>query len=135
MRIIGQNLKTIPNYLVQNIISSFMKTRYNKINKEVFLTKTASNTTIKTHGKEESFANWGIFKVFKYGPSKICGRQPLKNLRWYGLVRQTISLQIFERLSSTNLLGPFLNTLTHIHLPFKSTYLIPHFSIWCFQEV
>ena len=25
-------------------------------------------------------------KVFKNGPSKICGRQPLKNLKWYGLL-------------------------------------------------
>ena len=24
-------------------------------------------------------------KVFKNEPSKICGRQPLKNLKWYGL--------------------------------------------------
>ena len=23
-------------------------------------------------------------KVFKNGPSRICGRQPLKNLKWYG---------------------------------------------------
>ena len=36
------------------------------------------------------------FQVFKNGPSKICGRQPLKILKW------TISLQIFQRLSSTN---------------------------------
>ena len=34
-------------------------------------------------------------KVFKNGPSKIYGRQPLKNLKWYGLLRQTISFQIF----------------------------------------
>ena len=34
-------------------------------------------------------------KVFKGGPSKICGRQPLKNLKGYGLLKQTISLQIF----------------------------------------
>ena len=34
-------------------------------------------------------------KVFKNGPSKICGRQPLKNLKGYGLLKQTISLQIF----------------------------------------
>ena len=32
-------------------------------------------------------------KVFKSGPSKICGRQSLKNLNGYGLVKQTISLQ------------------------------------------
>ena len=34
-------------------------------------------------------------KVFKNGSSKICGRQPLKNLKWCGLLRQTISLQFF----------------------------------------
>ena len=28
--------------------------------------------------------NWD--KVFKNGPSKICGRQPLKNLKGYGLL-------------------------------------------------
>ena len=38
-------------------------------------------------------------KVFKNGPSEI---QPLKNLKWYGLPKQTISLKIFQRLSSTN---------------------------------
>ena len=25
-------------------------------------------------------------KVFKNGPSKVCGRQPLKDLKWYGLL-------------------------------------------------
>ena len=34
-------------------------------------------------------------KVFKNGPSKIGRRQPLKGLKWYGLLKQTISLQIF----------------------------------------
>ena len=34
-------------------------------------------------------------KVFKNGPSKICERQPLKNLKEYGLLKQTISLKIF----------------------------------------
>ena len=34
-------------------------------------------------------------KIFKNGPSKICGRQSLKNLKRYGLLRQTISLQTF----------------------------------------
>ena len=53
-------------------------------------------------------------KVFKNGPSKICGRQPLKKLKSHGLLRQTISLQFFLRLPSTILLGPFLNTLTHL---------------------
>ena len=30
---------------------------------------------------------WG--KVFKNGPSEICGKQPLKNMKWYGLLRLT----------------------------------------------
>ena len=34
-------------------------------------------------------------KVFKNGPSKICERQPLKNMMWYGLLRQTILLPFF----------------------------------------
>ena len=41
-------------------------------------------------------------KVFKNGPSKICGRQPLKSLKEYGLLKQTISPQIFEGFSSIN---------------------------------
>ena len=34
-------------------------------------------------------------KVFKNGPSKICGRQPLKNLLGYGVLKQITSLKIF----------------------------------------
>ena len=34
-------------------------------------------------------------KVFKSGLSKFCERQPLKNLKRYGLLKQMISLQIF----------------------------------------
>ena len=41
-------------------------------------------------------------KVFKNVGNKIFGRQPLKNLKGYDLLTQSISLQIFERLSSKN---------------------------------
>ena len=34
-------------------------------------------------------------KVFKNGPRKICGRQPLKILTGYGPLKQTIFFQIF----------------------------------------
>ena len=50
-------------------------------------------------------------KVFKNGPSKICGRRSLKNLKWYGLPKQTISLQIFKRLSSANFTWSILEYL------------------------
>ena len=36
-----------------------------------------------------------LVQVFKSGPSKNCGRQPLKKLKGYGLLKQTTSLQIF----------------------------------------
>ena len=49
-------------------------------------------------------------KVLKNGPSKICGRQPLKDLKGHGLLKQTISLQ---GCLPQILLGPILNTLSH----------------------
>ena len=50
-------------------------------------------------------------KLFKSGPSKIDGRQTLQNLKSYGLPKQTISLQIFKRLSSTNFTWSILEYL------------------------
>ena len=44
-------------------------------------------------------------KIFTNGPSKICGRQPLKNLKGYGLRKQKIPKIV---------LGSFLNILSHI---------------------
>ena len=51
--------------------------------------------------KVHSFVIWIISskviwdEVFKSGLSKICGRQPLKSLKGYGLLKQTLFLQIF----------------------------------------
>ena len=56
-------------------------------------------------------------KVFRNGPSKICGRQLSKNFKECGLPKGCLP-QI--------LLGPFLNTLSHIYLFFihsNVTYL------------
>ena len=53
-------------------------------------------------------------KVFKSGLSKFCGRQPLKNFRGYGLLKQTISSKFFKGCLPQNLLSPLLNTLSHI---------------------
>ena len=36
-------------------------------------------------------------KVFKSGPGKICGRQPLKNLKRYGLLNEVLG-DVFLRL-------------------------------------
>ena len=46
--------------------------------------------------------------------SEICGRQPLKNLNWYGLLRHTISPQVFKGCVPQISLGPLLNNLPHI---------------------
>ena len=51
-------------------------------------------------------------KVFKNETSKICGRRPLKNLKGYGLLKQTLPFKFFKRCFSQILLGPFLNTLS-----------------------
>ena len=76
---------------------------------------------VKLTGKESVPASNSKFlptiiwdKVFKNGPSKTCVRQLLKILKGYGLLKQTISLQIFKRLFPQILLGPLLHTLSHI---------------------
>ena len=53
-------------------------------------------------------------KVLKYRPSKICGRQPLKNLKGYGLLKRTNHFKFFKGCLPQILLGPFLNTLSCI---------------------
>ena len=54
-------------------------------------------------------------KVFKNGPSKICGWQPLKKFEEVWTI-QTIPLQMFEGCLPKTLLGPFLNTLSQIKI-------------------
>ena len=53
-------------------------------------------------------------KIFTNRQSKICGRKPLKNLKWYGLFKQIILLQILKGCLAYILLSPFLNTLSQI---------------------
>ena len=42
-------------------------------------------------------------KVFKNRPSKICGRQPLKNWKGYGLLKQTTTKQQQQQQQQQNL--------------------------------
>ena len=53
-------------------------------------------------------------------PSQICERQSLKNLKGYGLLKQTIPIQIFEGCLQQILLGPLLNNLTHFRSVFRT---------------
>ena len=48
---------------------------------------------VQEHFSHTANVKWD--KVFKNGQSKTCGRQPLKKLKLYGLLKQTVSLQIF----------------------------------------
>ena len=52
-----------------------------------------------------------LVKVFKNGPSKICGRQPLKNLKRYGLLKGTVmqieKTQINDRLRVSKAFSKF----------------------------
>ena len=68
--------------------------------------------------------------IFKNGLSKACGRQPLKKLKGYGLLEQTISLQIFQKLSSTNFIWSILEYF--VLLNFQNTSVILRF-IYCWQ--
>ena len=58
-------------------------------------------------------------KVFKNGLSKICGRQPIKYLKEYGLLKQTF--KFFKGCLPNILLGPFSNTLSNI---FNEFYIL-----------
>ena len=60
--------------------------------KELIWCTNDSNTHILTFYKPWSLT-WD--KEFKSGLSKLCGKQPLKNLKSYGLLKQPISLHIF----------------------------------------
>ena len=42
---------------------------------------------------DRALNNWD--KVFNSGLIKFCGRQPVKGLKAYGLLKQTISLEMF----------------------------------------
>ena len=48
-------------------------------------------------------------KVFKNGPSKVCGSQPLKDLKGY-------PFKFFKGCLPQILFGPFLNALSHISI-------------------
>ena len=74
-------------------------------------------------------------KVFNNGPSKICGRYPLKKMKGYGLLKQTISLQILQRLSFTSFTLSILEYfVTYISQgsDYTSELLFRRFQLVCF---
>ena len=48
-------------------------------------------------------------KVFKNGPSKICARQPLKNVKWFGvLTAQKMKFSVWLHLLKKSLMENFI---------------------------
>ena len=58
-----------------------------------------------------------VLSFLQNGPSKICGRQPLKNLKGFGLLQvDHTPLNFVKGCLPQMLLGPYLNTLSHMIL-------------------
>ena len=53
-------------------------------------------------------------KVFKNGPNEICGRQPLKNLKWNDLFSRPCHFRLFKGCLPKLAIAPFLNSLSQI---------------------
>ena len=64
-------------------------------------------------------------KVLENGPSKICGKQPYRLFRQY-------SFKFFKGCLHQILVGPFLNTLTHIS--FAKNINIDHFIKYSYSQ-
>ena len=70
------------------------------------------------------FLKWHILlyiwdEIFKNKPTKICGRQPLKSLKGYDWQRRPCPFKFFKGRHPQILLGPFLNTLSHLRGLYK----------------
>ena len=71
-------------------------------------------------------------KVFKNGPSEICGRHPLKNLKWYGLFITSIFLKaVFHKFHSVNSL--ILSLICESCFCWKKLIHSPLQSFCCFK--
>ena len=65
-------------------------------------------------------------KVFKSELRKLCGRQPLKNLKGMVCLSRPYPFKIFKGRLPQNLLSPLLNTLFHMKSKFNSVDTGPH---------
>ena len=63
-------------------------------------------------------------KEFKIGPDKFFGRQPLQILQKSDVVylKRTYHFKFFKGCLPKNVLGPFLNTLSHIKMGAVEVY-------------
>ena len=63
----------------------------------MFLRNSFPEVTVPSNSPREftKLIERSLGQILKNRPSTICGRQPVKILKGYGLLKQTISLQIF----------------------------------------
>ena len=105
---------------------SFFSEKYIKLISWLFINKTTYIPLIGYHGYWlPSLCSDIWVEVFKNGPSKNCARQPLKNLKGYDLLKQTITLQ--GSLPQI-LLGPFLKILCPIYTIYEFSLDTPNAS-------
>ena len=105
---------------------SFFSEKYIKLISWLFINKTTHIPLIGYHGYWlPSLCSDIRVEVFKNGPSKSCARQPLKNLKGYDLLKQTITLQ--GSLPQI-LLGPFLKILCPIYTIYEFSLDTPNAS-------
>ena len=60
------------------------------------------------------FSSFSVVKVFKNGPSKICGKQPLKNLKWYGQPKQLLLFSLYLTVSKGITIHNIFNDLHYL---------------------
>ena len=92
--------------------SSVYRTLWNICDRNFWVKQLTAKGHYSNYFHQEMF-HYKWDKVFKNGPSKTCGRQPLKNLIWFCPSRPYISKFLKDRFPQV-LLGPFLNTLLQI---------------------
>ena len=108
-------LRPCKTSVVSQFACNFIKERLQHKCFPVTIVKMLRTPILKNNYKWLLLYIWD--KVFKNGLGKICGRQPLKNLKEYDLLKQTIQpFKFFKGCLPQTLLDPFLNTLSHILL-------------------
>ena len=94
MTVAGFSLREVIKF-IQGCTNQLSKKGESKEEKRAHVKETMDNGPSKIYGRQSLKNLKGYGLLIKNGLSKICGRQSLKNSKGYGLFKQSISLQIF----------------------------------------
>ena len=91
----GSNAGTVYQILIKqsDVILNFLGSVYELWTCSFLLNEFLKEISFFAQCVEQEKALWD--NLFKNGERKVCGRQPIKNLKWYDLPKETISLKIF----------------------------------------